>query len=268
MTTSELLDYPALLKKIMSEGSIVNPRGSECRELMHARLAVKNPIYHWPSRPLDKILGYWRKEWAWYMSGDREDSCSIARYARMWQDIMNEDGSLNSNYGYLVFYHQTPHPSMGEITMTPFAWAKRSLQLDKDSRRAIITYNNGGYNFIDNLDYICTQHQAFYIRNNKLLCYVALRSSDAIFGLPYNMPWWVFVAQQLRLELLPWYPELELAPVEVDIYSAHIYKRHYNLVETMLSEEHKEESFESVSVPLDYPMAYYDESFKTLVGMK
>lgn len=502
------MNYPSLLAHIRYAGKIISPRGEEVREVTHVQLEVTNNIFEFPGvRNLETILNYWRKEWAWYMTGDR-DGKYIEQYAKLWSRIKNPDNSLNSNYGYLVFYNRTEHPSNrlenidnlpGKCTpivntLAPFDWAFQSLKVDKNSRQAVMTYNTGGFNFLGNRDYICftgdtivhspegnksiseiheilkrsgkypvyswnseskdieikyavrskltemkktvrvllddntfidctenhkflvkrtsyydkhrfkivyewveakdlklndrllpirytmlgggagivkntasnfsysnqkkisreyyeflygdiggldvhhkngdpfdnkksnlevlsrsehtshhqktdnsvfkirdreawkrkqsiattnrnlydleyrnkrgygnhkvisvvknnetsnvynievednhnyfvgsgvlvkncTQHQAFFIRNNALNCYVALRSSDAIYGLPYNMLWWSFVQQQLRRELVQFYPELRIGELLVTIYSAHMYKQHYHLVEDMI----------------------------------
>lgn len=229
-------DYISLLHAIMQYGRTIDPRGKEIKELMHIKLIVspRTNVFSFPGvRELDFLLGYSFKELAWYCSGDRSAEYA-QKIAKLWSKITNIDGTLNSNYGYLVYYHKTPHPSLGNVASTPFSWALHSLQTDKNSRQAIMTYNNGGYNYRNNHDYICTQHQAFFIRENILTCYIAIRSSDSIFGLPYNMIWWSLVHQDLYLRLKVQYPELKLGNIEVDIYSSHVYAQHYELVEKML----------------------------------
>jgi hypothetical protein len=158
------MDYLTLLKTIMDEGKTINPRGEEVKELMHVQLEVDENIFAFSGvRELDFILNYWRREWAWYMTGDRLGT-QVEPYAKLWTRIKNEDKTLNSNYGHLVFYNTTPHPSLSpqiKAIMTPFQWAHHSLKNDMNSRQAMITYNTGGFNFEGNKDYICTQHQAF-----------------------------------------------------------------------------------------------------------
>lgn len=233
------MNYPDLLANIMANGKVIAPRKREIREIVKARLEI-HPyvnIYAWPAaRSIEKIEGYLWKELAWYMSGNR-DAQHIAQFAGMWDKIKNPDGSLNSNYGHLVFYNRTRHPSLGDVCATPFEWARSCLLADQDSRQAVITYNTGGFNFAGNDDYICTQHQSFLIRDGLLRCFIALRSSDAIFGLTFNMPWWSLVHQQLWRSLREQYPGLRLGSIEIDIYSAHIYAHHYKLVEDMLREK-------------------------------
>ena len=255
-----IYDYYTLLLKILNEGQVVKPHGEEIKELMHVQFAIQPNcnIYSWPEvRSVDHLLAYAYKEMAWYLSGDRT-SDYIKGEAKLWSKITNLDGTLNSNYGYLVFYHRTLHPSLKGTTYTPYEWAFNSLVNDKDTRQAVMTYNNGGYNFDNNHDYICTQHQAFFIRDNFLKCFIALRSSDSIWGLPYNMIWWSFVQQELYLDLLPVYPDLKLGNIEVDIYSSHIYSRHYDLVKKMLSNRHERHFLELQKImPIGKQLEWY-----------
>ena len=266
------MNYPELLRQIMNEGTTQAPAGREIREVVKTRLVVEPDcnIYAWPvARPLGKIASYLWHELAWYLSGDR-DVAHISPHARLWDKIKNPDGTANSNYGHLVFYNKTKHPSLGNVTVTPFQWAFRSLKNDLSSRQAVITYNTGGFNFDGNYDYICTQHQAFLVRNNILRCFVALRSSDAIFGLTFNMPWWSLVQQQLLHELRFYYPSLQLGPIEVDIYSAHVYAQHYKLVEAMISEKpHRYQLRADEKIPISNKLGieWYNEHLAELLSI-
>jgi thymidylate synthase len=252
----------------MKYGKKVYPHGSEIKEIVHAHLTIepKEIIYSFPGvREFDKIWSYASQECAWYLSGDRSPDF-IQEKAKLWSKITNPDGSLNSQYGYLVFYHKTPHPSMGDVTMTPFDWALDCLKKDKDSRQAVITFNNGGYNFINNFDYICTQHMSFLIRGNRLRCFIALRSSDSIWGLPYNYIFWSLVHQNLFLHLKKVYPRLVLGNIEIDIYSSHIYAKHYDLVESMLAVKPEVLSMKLLEeIPLGLDLNYYLTFFPTMV---
>ena len=253
------MNYPQLLQEILSKGKVISPRGCEIMELNHVQLEVQNNLWDFPNeRPIRKILDYWMNELAWYMTGS-QDTAFICEKAKLWEGIKNPDGTLNSNYGRLVFYNKTTHPTMGAVTLPPFEWAAGSLEADIHSRQAVVTYNSGGYNFPGNKDYICTQHQAFFIREERLHCYIALRSSDAIFGLPYNMPWWSFVAQMMLDRLKTRYPHLTMGEIKVTIYSAHIYAQHYGLVSRMLNKD-KPVPYHALvtkTVPLNQSLDWY-----------
>ena len=266
------MEYVHLLKEIMREGKTISPRGQEVKEIMHVKLDVgQRCLYDFAARPLEKVWAYTQKELAWYLSGDRNSS-AIVQHAKMWGEIQNPDKTVNSNYGYLVFYRRGIHPSMGtrQVKVHPgFEWAARSLEKDSNSRQAIITYNSGGYCFDGVLDFICSQHQAFFIRENRLLCYIALRSSDAIFGLAHNMPWWQLVYQMLHLRLLNTYPNLQAQHITVDIYSAHVYERHYELVRNMIRSKPKRLKFiVSECPPLHKSQQWYEQNLNKFVKVR
>lgn len=228
------MEYFDLLEKIYKKGKLVSPRGKEILELIDQKIILKDYNYFEsrPARSYLKTSRYFWKELAWYFSGNTSNKF-IVPHAKMWKNIENSDGTANSNYGHLVFYKQ--HGNAGSA----FNWAMDCLFKDKLSRQAIITYNDGSYNIRDNKDYICTQQMHFMIRDEKLICIIYLRSSDAIYGLQYNCPWWSIVQQQLFLSLKPYYEKLKLGEIIVNIGSAHIYKNHWELVDQMLTGDKK-----------------------------
>lgn len=183
------------------------------------------------ARPLEKILDYFRGEFAWYACGCR-DVKLISEYSPFWKKIQNPDGTANSNYGDLVFYRKA-----NQHRSTSYEWAKQAILMDRDTRESIIIYPDREFFFTGNKDFTCSQYQHFMIRDNKLICIVGLRSSDAIYGLTYNMPWWSIVHQYLYNDIKWLYPELELGAITVNISSAHIYQEHFELVGNMLQEK-------------------------------
>lgn len=257
------LEYSGLLMAIMEDGFEYAPRGQKVKELLNVQLEVTPAcLYDFGKvRPIEKTLGYWKHEWAWYMSGDRKADY-IEKQAKMWSEIKTQDGMLNSNYGYLVFYREQ------EPSLNPFQWAEYSLSKDRDSRQAVVTYNGGQVNIPGNKDYLCTQYQHFMIRGASLVCFIGLRSSDAIFGLPNNMPWWSFVQQQLFRKLKPLYQELELGPIIVTIDSAHVYERHFELVEKMLAIEPEVSKINlKHEVPLGKDAEWYYKNFGEFIDI-
>lgn len=232
--------YYELLKTIMDNGDKVKTHFGNTKELIDRKLEITQE-YNFPctktARTFDHCWKYESHELPWYFSGDRKHNY-ISKYAKMWKDITNVNGTLNSNYGFLIYYMLPGKPlHAGEKIYTAFEWAYQNLKKDKESRRAVILYNAREFNYLSNRDYICSQEQHFMIRNNELICIIPLRSSDAIFGLTFNMPWWSIVQQDLWLRLLQTYPDLKIGNITVNIHSAHIYEKHFKLVEEMLCDE-------------------------------
>ena len=224
--------YFDLLKKVYEWGHEVKTRGLLTRELCgeilvlpdYNAISVENDIRSWKS-----IKAYLYPELSWYMSG-RLSTDDILPYSKFWAGIQNADGTANSQYGHLVFYRRNIKGTTG------FDWAARQLEQDESSRKALILYNDVDFMFEENKDLICNQSQVFHIRDGALNCHVYLRSSDMIYGLTFNMPWWSFVHQQMLLRLRRTYPNLRLGFIQAYLASVHIYENKFELVKKMLYE--------------------------------
>lgn len=205
-------------------------------------------------RSFDQIQKYLYGEFSWYMSGSR-NVADISKYSKFWENIQNKDGTVNSNYGYLVFY------------TNQFAWSFYQLETDMNTRQAVILYNDKEYYYSGNKDFICTQLQQFFIRDNKLVSQVYIRSSDAIFGLTYDIPWWRFVQQQMLLKLKQTaYPDLELGFMKVCFGSLHIYENKYHLLDPQNIRGYKIDLQEVV--PLDMSMEWYEKNLQKMLYIR
>lgn len=231
--------YFTNLKLIMDFGMVVKPRGKEIRELVGSQLvgrSYKDQLISIPgvrdvADPETNEGKYLIAELFWYFSGSRTPDF-IGNWGSLWKKIANKDGTLNSNYGRAVFYDK-----IGGQKLTKFDWAAKTLIDDPDSRQAIIPYTRDSI-FTDQCagDFTCTQLQHFFIRGNFLHSVVYIRSSDAIFGLNYDIPFWS-VAQQMMLLYLrgdPKFGNLKLGDLTVFIGSSHVYETHYDLVNRIL----------------------------------
>lgn len=267
------MKYFQLLNEIYKLGKVVDPnensnnpnRKEAIHELINVQLEIeKNNIFCVDEiRPLTAVREYLMGEMAWYFSGDRTTSY-IAKYSKFWNKISNEDGTSNSNYGNLIFYKKSSHP----LHSTPFEWAREALENDKHSRQGLVLYNSRDFNYRGNKDYICSQYQHFLIRGNKLICIIGLRSSDAIYGLTYNIPWWSIVHQTMLLSLREHYPELEEGKIYVNISSAHIYESKIGLVGDMLNHPKKEYRLElNKIIPLGKGFNWYEEQIKNYIDI-
>lgn len=223
-------DYYNLLHTVYHLGDTIEARGLKTKELTGVRLEVdKYNFFSTPEcRSYENMMGYLYGELCWYLSGER-DITNILPYSKFWASIRNADNTANSNYGDLVFYRKN---SKG---MTSYQWALTQLQNDPQTRKAIILYNDRELFYHENKDLICNQYQHFLIRNDELICFVGLRSSDMVMGLQNNIPWWSFVHQQMLMELKTLYPNLKLGKITAFISSAHIYENKWSLVEKVLS---------------------------------
>ena len=258
--------YHELLMDIVDHGEDVETRGLTTKELINVELkvGVDNFFFAEPTRSFKRVHDYFFGEMAWYMSGDLRPDF-ISKYSKFWLTLTNPDGTLNSNYGHLVFYNQREAGASrflrSDKSTTQYEWCLQQLIKDPSSRKAVVLYNNPEYYFKENRDFICTQLQQFFIRNNTLLSTVYIRSSDAILGLSYDVPWWSVVQQSLLLDLQECgYKDLKLGETTIFIGSVHVYNDKLNLVKAMLEDTVK---YANVSLKKSIPLHESASWYKT-----
>lgn len=254
MFSNENTYYIDLLKYLSKYGLSVSPRQQDVKEAIGVGLEVFNnktlislPGIRDASDPNTREGKYLRAEFVWYMSGDMRPNF-IGKYASLWNKITNNidiaeekykdiNEYVNSNYGYQVFHKIATLPwwISKEAPVSMFEWVCNELKKDRDSRKAIIQYtiphiiyNNGVR------DFTCTQNQHFMIRTNKLINIVHIRSSDAIKGLTFDIPWWDIVGQLVANEL-----DCDYLDLMVNINSSHYYDSDKKLVCDIINNEDK-----------------------------
>lgn len=235
-----------------------SPRGHICLEKFNYQFTVLNPSAD-PiiTKDLERnkvIEDYSIKEFKLYESGTNLAS-DFAKASKFWLTIANPDRTINSGYGYLVFYNKS-HGSdfetekvlaiaptapycgsvyrMVPVRRTPWEWAKMSLTEDKDTRQAILRFSLPEHQWKGNKDQTCTLHGFFQIRNNKLNLTINMRSNDLTLGLVYDLPWFMSLIMKMREELKDVYPDLEIGSYTHYVHNLHIYERDLDKILKML----------------------------------
>jgi len=119
---------------------------------------------------------YAELEWQWYLKGD-PNADKISSYAKIWKKHMDENGNVNSNYGFYFYYNNQLNNIIDK------------LKSDNNSRQAWLTIydgkqieksltTNNGYS----TDTPCTLNVGFNIINGKLNMVVLMRSNDLWYG--------------------------------------------------------------------------------------
>jgi thymidylate synthase len=152
-----------------------------------------------------------------------------------WKYSANQYGEINSNYGTIIY---------SDKYSNQFENALAELLCNPDSRRAQMIYNRPSiwveYNENGKNDFICTNAQTVYIRDNKLHMVSQMRSNDAIFGYKNDYAW----AKYLMQEMVQRYNEenthvaetfgndvlLTCGDLHWQVMNLHVYERHFNLV--------------------------------------
>lgn len=252
--------YLAMLSDLMwySEYEAA-PRGQPIKEITNYAIRVLHPtsdniVTRDPER--NKVIAsYTEKEKALYESGSLLTK-DFAEASKFWEKLDNGDGTINSNYGNLVYFDQSEgnskyekelvpvsytvdgeiHDDVFEVShmRTPFEWAKMSLVKDKDTRQAIVRFNKPKHLWDGNKDVVCTLNGNFHIRDNKLNFTILMRSNDVVKGAAFDLPFFVSIQERMLAELLPTYPELTMGYYEHIAHSFHMYTKDSETVKKML----------------------------------
>lgn len=160
-------------------------------EIINAHLVLTDPTRNTMCNSKRKMpIRYAIGELLWYLSTNRSAK-SIAPFSKFWQNIADENGNVNSNYGYCI--HKKFDIDQWEVV-------KQLLLKNEASRQAVIHIKEPR-NLIEypTKDVNCTLTLQFLIRNNKLDLIVNMRSNDIWLGLPYDL--FNFTCMQIRMAM-------------------------------------------------------------------
>lgn len=236
---------------------VCSPRGSVTHEKINYSFCLTNPLECLIEKN-DLIpncyskMRYISAELLWYFKAtDKIDL--IKKYTSMWSQL-EVDGKVNSAYGNLIFNPQSDN------NVIQFKWAIDSLLKDKDSRQAVMHFNNVSHQYSGNKDFVCTMYASLFIRENKLHLSVHMRSNDAVYGLFNDIAFFVSLQQLALLYLKNSYPNLELGHYYHTSNSMHIYDKHFKMFD--LISEHGDK-LKSDSLPIMNTNIFQDyDSFK------
>lgn len=193
------------------------------------------PCPHFESRPFN--WQYFAGELGWYLTGVKGIDY-INNFSSFWKGLVDENNSINSNYGNLLFYSNQ------------LIWAYSVLAADKDSRQAISFVSRPEFQYEGNKDFVCTLYLNFWIRNNTLHMKVQMRSNDIFYGLTYDAPFFASVMQTMWYNLKRVYPDLELGVYHHCADNIHYYQKHFELAERIMSEPIPNPTFLLLREPL------------------
>ena len=234
MKKTELLMMPSeiifrnMYGRLYYEGQEVIPRGMKSLEIENFNVDIPPYVRFTNFRSRNFNLDYVKKEFLWYLKGDKYDT-SIAEHAKMWYSLINKDGSINSNYGQYIFYSDSLNG-----TKSQFDNVFEILKRDKFSRRAVIMILQPYHLLMETSDVCCTYSMSFRIRDNYLNMTVRMRSQDSILGFATDAPCFSFIHEMLYMKLKEVYPELKYGIYHHSVDSFHVYERHYDLLKKII----------------------------------
>lgn len=223
----------------VSKGNIISPRGEKVIEVENFMYTLP-PYVKFQNYDVRKLkFDYIKQELLWYLRRNEYDT-SIAVFASIWKDLIQIDGSINSNYGAHLFGNRgTSNYNTQLLNVIDI------LKSDKDSRRASMVILSK-FHVVCEKDVPCTYALNFRIRNNTLNMTVHMRSQDAIFGMGNDAPAFSMVHEMVLNLLNDYYPDLTLGNYTHFADSFHVYERHFELLEKIVSGE---ATFTEIEIP-------------------
>ena len=185
----------------------------DTKAIFNVGFQIENPLDNLiTDKNRDWSLTYAFAEWQWYLSADRSVYKLKELYGsvpKIWQNIADENGLVNSNYG-AYWFGNNQYDKVVDI-----------LKKDPESRRASLSIYNA-----DNIDQYekdtpCTYAINFTILNNKLNMTVMMRSNDLWFGFCNDQYCFSKLQEKMSKDL-----DVEVGTYFHFVNNLHIYNRH------------------------------------------
>jgi thymidylate synthase len=220
-----------LRDNVINKNFVIDKSGVKTVEILGARIVLNPNQKYMEFNGRKSPKKYIEAELDWYDSQDLHVG-KIAKIAKIWDQVSDKDGFINSNYGHLIY---------SEENGNQYLEVMNKLITNPDSRQALMVYNRPSIHkdAVDRgrSDFICTLGHQFVIRNNQLQSIVNMRSNDAIFGFFNDFAWFATVHQRLLADLQKSkYPDLEMGKLIHIANSFHVYERHFDMLEKMTHE--------------------------------
>ena len=220
INVNNIRDY--FLFELAAERFTIDKTGQKTIELLGASFIADEPaIFGTPNQEYIDAEIKWYKSESTNINDIHEDKEPPAA----WKYSADKHGNINSNYGHLLFsdkYHEQFEQAISELVRNP------------DSRRAQMVYNRPSIwvEFDENgkNDFICTNAQTFYIRDNKLHMVSQMRSNDVVFGYKNDYAWAQYLMDRAIDSLLEFGIEVEKGDLIWQVMNLHVYERHFGLV--------------------------------------
>ena len=204
--------------------------------------------------------GYQAAELLVFFKGSLSVRDGLEAISPFWTSLADEDGDIQSNYGYHVFYQEIRDKDGLVVTnadgtpMTQYDWVLAALERkleDKNSilgdgtnnlqsRRGIINLNQPQHKIPTTSDFPCVIGAHYFVEkddrgNPSLCCVVSSRSSDAVTGLCNNLFFFSFLGELIYADLVQrGHSDLLLGYTQLKANFTQVYDRTRNRMEANL----------------------------------
>lgn len=219
MTHNEAVIFPkyvSLVNLIMAKDYVPGKeRTVELLNISFKGLEINEGYLDFITRKTPK--NYVEKEHSWYMS--QSLSIYMMKPNKIWEQVAGMNGLVNSNYGFLAYH---------DFNGSQFENVFHALARNENTRQAIMIYNRPSmhvdWNANGKRDFVCALYHHFFIRKSKLYSIVNMRSVDAWHGFFSDLPWFMFMHQQMFDRMRTYNEYLNQGTMDYNINSFHLYE--------------------------------------------
>ncbi|TSB05278.1 thymidylate synthase [Sphingorhabdus contaminans] len=215
----------ATAQSCIGSGSATSPRGMSTLEVIGYNFSLTNPrarIVGFPDRrwSLPLAIG----EFCWHMRGDNSVE-ALSYYADAWSSFSDDGITVRGScYGNKAFSRIHGDSSWDRC--------KSLLRNDKDSRRAVITFDVLDESDLTTRDKSCLTTMQFLIREARLSLVANMRSNDIYLGLPYDVFLFTMMQEVMALEL-----GVDVGAYTHFVGSLHVYERNIAAISSQYNRE-------------------------------
>jgi len=188
-----------------------------------------------------QIKNYFEKEKIIFDNGDLK---SLTNLGNIWKNITNPDGTINANYGHMVYHIKdagNKQYAPNDELLCQYDWAKKMLLKRLTTKQAYLHFNRPQHQWLKNRDQPCTMFIQYLVSTNnnnyQLNLCSNMRSNDLVRGTPYNIMYFFVLFHRMLNDLKSSYPNLKLGYYYHHATSLHIYHHDVELVKSMIDGE-------------------------------
>jgi len=228
--------YPEYTGILGTDGQEYTSRNGKVREVLNPVLEFLHPDFPFlftHGRMLN--LAFSMAEVIWILAG--RNDVGLVDYFNSNIKNYSDDGKIfNAAYGYRMRHFggdsETLSKGFDQLEDTILFLGK-----NPDTRHAAMTYRDPLMDgaIRETNDRACNLISHFLLRDKRLHMMQVIRSSDAIWGVPYNLIQWSHVLRYVAARL-----DVEVGYMTFHIHSGHIYEKHWGEVDR----QHKWDPFE------------------------
>ena len=181
---------------------------------------------------------YIQRELEWYLSESLNVNDIPGKTPKIWEQVSDKDGFINSNYGWTTFSKEN-YSQFDKVL-------EELSKNNKYSRQGVIIFIRPTMHEDSKRkgmhDFICTYCYNFKIERDldgidKLYMMVNMRSNDCVFGYLNDKGFADYVFNRMLNELQKTYPELQKGVMFWKADNFHVYPRHFKYLEETIEEE-------------------------------